>query len=425
MKKWSTLAVLILVLAPLFAFAETADERKARLSSELDAVEKQIDTQKTLLSQKQKESVSLERDVAILDAQIEKSKLEIKARDLSIQSLTGEIGKKQTQIGALSDKIDGEKSDLALLVRKSREFDESSALELVLSDKTVSDFFLDVDNYATIQKDLQKTLGVVTETKESTEAAKADLEDRRSEEQKLRQLQALQQKRIQDQQAERKKILAESKGQEKVYQKIIADQEKNAAAIRAALFELSGTKAIPFDKALAYANEASAKTGVRPAVILGIITEETNLGENVGTGNWRTDMHPTRDAPIFQQICAELGLNPDEMPVSKKAWYGWGGAMGPAQFIPSTWVLYKDKIAALSGHNPPNPWDPRDAFTATAMLMRENGAVTGDFASERLAALRYLAGWKNAGKKAYAFYGDDVMSFAAKYQIQINVLQGS
>jgi len=159
--------------------------------------------------------------------------------------------------------------------------------------------------------------------------------------------------------------------------------------------------------------------------LLGIITEESNLGENVGTGNWRTDMHPTRDQPVFATIVAELGLDPDKMPVSKKPWYGWGGAMGPAQFIPSTWILYKDRIADLTGHNPPNPWDPYDAFMASGILLKDNGGAGGNAAKERLAALRYLAGWTNATKKAYAFYGDDVMALAAKYQQQIDILQNS
>jgi len=99
--------------------------------------------------------------------------------------------------------------------------------------------------------------------------------------------------------------------------------------------------------------------------------------------------------------------------------------MGPAQFIPSTWVMYKEKIAALTGHNPPNPWEPHDAFVASAILLKENGAVAGNYSAERLAALRYFAGWKNAGKSAYAFYGDDVMELAAKYQGMINIIKGS
>jgi membrane-bound lytic murein transglycosylase B len=108
--------------------------------------------------------------------------------------------------------------------------------------------------------------------------------------------------------------------------------------------------------------------------------------------------------------------------VSKKAWYGWGGAMGPAQVIPSTWILFKDRLAKISGSNPPNPWNARDALFAAGLILKDNGASDGTRAAERLAALRYLAGWKNATKKAYAFYGDDVMDLADKYQSQINIL---
>ena len=55
----------------------------------------------------------------------------------------------------------------------------------------------------------------------------------------------------------------------------------------------------------------------------------------------------------------------------------------------------------------------------------DNGADKGTLVAERLAALRYLAGWTNATKKAYAFYGDDVMELAAKYQKQIDILNNS
>ena len=135
-------------------------------------------------------------------------------------------------------------------------------------------------------------------------------------------------------------------------------------------------------------------------------------------------MKNPRDTEPFKLICAELGLDPNKMPVSKRPSYGWGGAMGPAQFIPSTWILYKDRIASMSGQNPPSPWDARTAIFATALLMKDNGANGGTRASERLAALRYLAGWGNAGKRAYAFYGDDVIEFADEYQSQIDIIGG-
>jgi len=61
---------------------------------------------------------------------------------------------------------------------------------------------------------------------------------------------------------------------------------------------------------------------------------------------------------------------------------------------------------------------------ATAMLMADNGAGTQTPAAERLAALRYFAGWGGATNRAYAFYGDGVMEFAAQFQRDINQLNG-
>lgn len=99
--------------------------------------------------------------------------------------------------------------------------------------------------------------------------------------------------------------------------------------------------------------------------------------------------------------------------------------MGPAQFIPSTWNQYVGRISKITSQTPPNPWDPRTATFATALLMMDNGADAQTAASERLAALRYLAGWAHANNPAYAFYGNDVMALAAKYQAQIDQVNGS
>ena len=223
------------------------------------------------------------------------------------------------------------------------------------------------------------------------------------------------------------------------------------------MFALRDTGAIPFGEALEYATRAGKRTGVRPALILGVLTQETKLGEFLGTGNYRRDMHPTRDVPLFLALTKKLGLNPDEMPVSKKPSYGWGGAMGPAQFIPSTWACYggwvnvktgdcsntrrslswdqfwagpwryekaQDRLRAISGRaRPSNPWDKQDAFFAAALLLKDNGADRGGYEAERLAALRYFAGWSNATNPAYAFYGDGVMRHTAYYQRQIDILR--
>ena len=417
-----------------------SSERRLELERQLKDVESQIAEQQKILEARQKDSVSLERDIAILNAKISEAKLSIKARTLTIERLTDEVGQKSKVIGKLSDKLDKERQSLSQILRKTDEIDNYSIVEMVLANKSISEFFSDIDSFNSVNDALQTSLGAVKETKGETEEEKATLEEKKQAQAELLHIQELEKKKIESQEKEKKNILSISRGIEKEYQKILSEKQLTVAQIKSELFQLVGSVAIPFETAYKYAKEVEAKLGIRPAFLLAIFREESNLGQNVGTGNWRVDMHPIRDRPVFEDITRDLGVNPDTAPVSKKVWYGYGGAMGPAQFIPSTWALYagyaetskgsgdwvysssKDRIGDLTGNNPPNPWNPGDAVFAAGLLLKDNGGGKGTRAAERLAALRYLAGWANAKKSAYAFYGNDVMEFADQYQAQIDIL---
>lgn len=416
------LACIIFLSFPAYA-QETPEERRARLEQELAAIEADIVAKRGVLSEKQQERTSLERDIAILDSQIAVAQQQIKHRDLTISKIRDDIGSKQTAIVSVDKKVSRSEQSLAELIRRTREIDDISLVELVLGG-TITDVFEDIDSFEVLQRDLTNSFEEMSLLRSDLTARKSALEDQRSEEEQLRYIQLLEKQAIEQRELEKTKILNVTKGEERAYQDLIAERERQAAVIRSALFDLRDSASIPFGKAYEYALEASRLTGVRPALILAVLRQESNLGENVGTGNWKSDMHPTRDQPVFQTLMAELGLNPDSMPVSKKPSYGWGGAMGPAQFIPSTWVLYKDRIAKIVGVNPPNPWDARTAIFASSLLMADNGADKGTRESERLAALRYFAGWTNATKPAYAFYGDGVLGFADQYQRDIDILEG-
>ena len=411
------------LLTPLFTSADTLANQRAELERQLQQIEQDIKAKQGVLADKQKERATLERDVAILDAKIQTARLGIKERDLTIKKIRGNIADKEDEIKLLDEKVVSSQESLAQILRRTREIDETSTAELILG-SSITEIFQDIDTFETIQGALDASFKEMASARADLSNRKQVLQDQQQEEQDLRQIQVLQRQSLESNEKEKKNLVASARGQESIYLQLIAEREKNAAQIRAALFVLRDSKAISFGDAYSYAKEASAKTSVRPALVLGILAEESNMGENLGTGNWRVDMNQTRDAPVFKQITSALGLDPDAMPVSKKPWYGYGGAMGPAQFIPSTWVLYQDRIAKATGQNPPNPWDARTATFAASLLLMDNGADAGSRAAERLAALRYLAGRKNAGKSAYAFYGDDVMELADKYQKEIDILGG-
>ena len=299
----------------------------------------------------------------------------------------------------------------------------------------------EVDAFGTLQRALSASFTEIATTRSDLSARKQALEEQQQEEQDLRQLQVLERNTLKDREKDKKNLVTAARGQESVYLQVIANKKQSAAQIRAALFSLRDSGAIPFGTAYQYAKDASQKTGVRPAVILGVLKQETNLGQNVGQCLLTNDpvkgagkgknsgkffsavMKPTRDVDPFLAITAELGIDPFSQPVSCPQASGYGGAMGPAQFIPSTWILYKSRLAGAMGVSTPNPWDARAAIFATGFLMEDNGADGGTRAAERRAALKYFAGG-NWQKASYAFYGDSVMSFADDFQANIDVLEG-
>jgi peptidoglycan hydrolase CwlO-like protein len=399
---------------------------REQIQQQLKILEQDIEKNKSQLESQKSERRSIERDLSILDAKVKEAKLSLQRRDLEIKTIDKTIKQKEVHIGALNDRAKRARASLAQLLRSTRQADDQTLVEVMLRGDSLTSVFTESNDISSVQHALSETFDEIRTTKRTLDEEKQRLEEEQQEHEELRVIQERERQAAVAREQEKAAILKATKGKEKEYEQYIKQQEKTASQLRQALFSLRDSTSGPltFDTMLKYADQASAQTGVRPELILAILTVETNLGKNVGKGTWTVDMHPTRDRPVFIEICAELGLDPDKMAVSKKAWYGWGGAMGPGQFIPSTWKGIKSRVASVTGENPPNPWNARTATFATALYMKDNGAGAQTRAAERLAALRYLAGWKNASKPAYAFYGNEVMGFVDKYEREIRIIRG-
>ncbi len=412
----------------------TAEER-ARLEAELKVLEKEIAEKEAILRQQQKETGTIQKDVKLLTSQIDTAKAKIKSKQLAIQKINQEIGQKNKAIKDLDSELDRERSSLEQLVKKTQEIDNKGAFYVLLSSTTVSDFYEDLDDFLSIQRSLQASVTTIRHIKSQTEDQKEQLVDKQEQEADAKADLESQKKKVELSEKEKKQLLAISQGKEQEYGKILAEHQKKAAEIKAKLFKFAGgaTKAIPFAEALQYATEASEKTGVRAAFVLAILTQETNLGANVGTCNRPTDppsksytvmMHPTRDQPAFLRITKALGLDPNVTPVSCRiGTVGWGGAMGPAQFIPSTWESVATKVGSLTGNGVANPWNARDAIFASSYYLSLRGGSGGNVANERNAACRYYSGRACDGKKpANSFYGNNVAALARQIQADIDYL---
>ncbi len=420
--------------------------REAQLREELAQTEKDIAQWQAVLQSKRGETASLSRDAAILNAKIQEAQLVIKARSLAIERLGKDIGQKEKTIETLEEKIERGKESLSQIIRKTNEIDDYNIVDVVLSNEEISGFFADLDSFDSIKKSLADLFVQIRENQTQTEKEKGALSEKQDEEMNTKAAVELEKKRVEVNEAEKKRLLAISKTQEKTYEQVLKERQQKAAQIRSALFALRDSAAIPFGDALKYANEVSKATGVRPAFLLAILTQESDLGKNVGsclvkdisTGNgvgkntgtaFQQVMKAPRDTVPFQNIATRLGRAWNMTPVSCPPGYvyyvgrGFGGGMGPSQFIPSTWELFKVAIGnALGiGADEADPWNPEHAFVATGVYMRDLGAGSGVYSAERNAACKYYSGRSCGvpGGPANTFYGDQVMAKAQSIQVNM------
>ena len=422
--------------------SQNVQAQKAACQSLLDQLNTEIAQKESDLKNQQGQSQSLTNDIAILKTHINKAKLDIQAKSIVIGQLTGEISDKTNEIQSLTDKIASEKESLAQLLRNTNGMDQTTIVDLLLSENSVSQFYNDIDAYDSIKSSIKNSVDQILGLKTQTEDDKQVLQLKQDQEVTAKAAIEQSKAQIEQDQAQQKQLLAISKDKEKQYQAILADRAQKVAQIQAKLFTLAGGgSAIPFQQALVYAQQASDSTGIRPAFLLAILTQESNLGANVGkcyltvpdTGEGvrvtsgatiENVMKPSRDVAPFLTITQSLGIDPYKQVVScPLAGGGYGGAMGPSQFIPSTWMLFKDRLATALGTTP-NPWMPRDAFTASALYLTDLGAGSQVYADERNAACKYYSGRRCDNKRPKnSFYGNSVMQLATSIQSDIDYLK--
>ena len=430
---------LMAAIQPLvFVQAQTTGEEKAAarqaLEQELAEIEQQIKAYEQQLKVIKGEKNTLQNKIrqlknkqAALNLQIQATNLKISDLERKITATLSDIEQNETMIAAL-------KGQLAEYIRLMDQRDNFPFYYTFLLGGKLSDVMVDVEAYMQVSEGLQILMKEFKATKAQLEAQVAALAEQQDDNKNLLSLTLLQQQTLVNSVSEQNTLLTKTKGRETEYQKEIANNKQRAIEIRSRIYQLLGvSQNITFGQAVEIATWVSQQTGVRVAFLLAVLTQESNLGKNVGTCNrpgdppeksWRVIMKPERDQEPFLAITKELGMNPDETPVScpmrnkDGSQLGWGGAMGPAQFIPSTWQGYKARVGAFTGNSPANPWDIRDAFVAAAILLKANGA-DGTKTGEWKAAMRYFSGGTNP---AYSFYGDSVAELAEGYADDIATL---
>jgi hypothetical protein len=186
------------------------------------------------------------------------------------------------------------------------------------------------------------------------------------------------------------------------------------------------------EKAAQFASEA---TGVRKDFLMGMLVVESDLGRNtgecsykqveedaaasyqkglLGEAAWNTFLE-RKD--LIKGIADELDYDYEELTVScnPTSYTGTGGALGIPQFMPDTWLDYKEKISEIVGKEHPDPWNVRDGVVAMAVKVTTDVPAIKNYNpwAERIAAKLYLSGstsWR------YDWYANEIFYWSVNYK---------
>ena len=398
-------------------------------NKQIEEIQKQIEEYQNQADKVRGQSRTLENEIGQLNAKINQITLEIKGLELSANKTKLEIGETETKIGESEEALKKHKNALAQYLKIAYQNDQITLTEILFNNENLSDFFNYINDLENTQDNLKVTIQNVKQLKDDLEKHQVSLEEKKTDLEHLIGIQAVQKRSLDVNKKEKDTILKETRGEESKFQELIKKSQKDIEKIREQLTLLK-QHGITAEDAVKYAQLAAIRAGIRPAFLLAILEIESRLGQNVGTGNWKDDMYecyirlgtkyyPNRKAYYLQRaeteknaffaIMGKLGINPDSVKVSREPNYGCGGAMGPAQFIPSTWLAYEEEVARLTGHNPPNPWSIEDAFMASAIKLAKGGANKQTRAAESGAARAYIGGSTRCSSSICNYYSSAVL----------------
>ena len=254
--------------ATLEKCADYYDQQSAEISEDLSKTQQQKDTLKNQIS-------SLKKKITGLEYQINQGTLMVK--DLNLQ-----ITDTQKSIDRTSLDIKGAQIQITSILRAIHEQDKKSSF-VILLEGNLSDFFSNLSYLESLNAKVSSLLESTTNLKSYLGSQKEKIDAEKGQVQKTLKVQNLQKQANEQNKKQQEGYLKLTEAQYQQQLKEKQDAEKKAAGIKSRIFELLGVSDAPnFEEAYSIAKYVSNITGVRAALILAILTQESNLGKNVG-----------------------------------------------------------------------------------------------------------------------------------------------
>lgn len=382
------------------------EEEKKELEEKQDELEEKQEKYEEKVEKVEKQKTNLQGNLNAVKQSLGATKRTIDNVMEDIESKEADIERHDAQIQTLNGQMILYQRSLAEAMRGVY-FAQTGRTFMSIAENTNGEnrFLEKTDDLDAMRGKVVEMVQHVQSTKEAQEQKKNELAALKSEKEAL----------LAEHKEKEEDLLAQSAAVQTEIIKVDATLSELNAKLSAVESKLSSLLGDSFDTddIVEAASFASKKTGVRKSFILGMLVVETDLGRFTGGCTYKQSKMGDKNSEIFKRICEDLDYDYKKVKVSCALSYGIGGAMGVAQFMPTTWVGYESKIEKYTGHSPADPWSLTDGVMAMAIKLSNDGASSEK--GEYDAARRYYCG-SNLDRAQCKQYGNKVKYWAENYK---------
>ncbi|MCK5588988.1 MAG: lytic murein transglycosylase, partial [Candidatus Pacebacteria bacterium] len=400
------------------------------------------------------ETSGVKNEVKRLDTKIRISQAYINQKIAKANSLKKDMKTNSSDISSLEEDLKNINKSLSTLLYEKNLLETNTALEAILMSNSLSDFYNDTQLLKIISSRISDKIDVIKSEKISLERLSIELSEREMLERQLARERDSEKKNIVRNKGYKNELLTILQKEEGDLEKSILGKEEARQAILKKKYTLASGDAVTFGEAYNAINPYKGVLGMDPAFVLAILFQESGNGGKIGgnIGQCTYDQKNTHgnskngytvmsnsQKTAFLDIMKGLGRDPSvqkiSCPIPKDGSYG--GAMGPAQFMPNTWFSIRSKTGKILGKSDEelSPFINGDAFIASAVYLKDQyyskscSAYAEKYKHissvrtlrERCAASRYYAG--GAWWKYRMTYGQSVVRRADKFRADIRILE--
>ena len=218
---------ILLVIPFVFSSAQTAQELNEKINqknADINKLEKEIKLYQAEIDDLGKQKNSLDVSLKQLDLTQKKLVADIAVTQNKIDKTNFKIKELSLEINNKGDIISNDIEAISLAIRKMNELEQNDVLATILSENDFTIIWNDIDNMATVSDKIRETIINLKQIKNDLEDTRKETTDAKNELLALKSKLADQKKIVDQNTAEKKKLLTQTKNSEANYQKLLKDR---------------------------------------------------------------------------------------------------------------------------------------------------------------------------------------------------------